>query len=81
MPPVMRGREGWKEEESRERKAIEKKERASGERSEKRNGETEAEGEKGRGRRWMLINYKPSGSKSSSFTCGVGAAESHGGSY
>lgn len=76
MPPVMGGERDGKE---RERKITEKKERV---RTKKRNGEAEAEGEKKRRRRrWMLINYRPSGSKSSSFKCGVGAAQSHGGSY
>lgn len=37
--------------------------------------------ERRRSRRWMLINYKPSESKSSPFKSGAGAAESHSGSY
>lgn len=74
MPPVMGGerdgkrRRRWKGGASRRKKEPEPKREMERLRQRRR-------------RRCMLINYKPSGSKSSSFKCGVGAAESHGGSY
>ncbi len=77
MPPVMGGeRDGKRRRRQKGRASRRKNERV--EREPK--GEMERLRQRRR-RRWMLINYKPSGSKSSSFKCGVGAAESHGGSY
>lgn len=66
MPPLVMRR--------REEERI-KKERVSGARTQRRKIERR------KSRRWMLINYKPSESKSSLFRSGAGAAESHSGSY